>query len=125
MLLGTAVSLSASHPAHQHHNPSIRFAENRLIDSNRAASDVMLQGDRFRMLGRSAVCTLTDKPDDEYERGLIGHRRLETHASDFSQSFDLSDKTSMVPDLAEALEEPEAAPRRLTLTRGSRALSVW
>ena len=86
---------------------------NRLFFSNKTKNDVFLQGDLFRMLGRSVVCTLTQETHPNYESGRIDREWLEHRIDDFSQNFYVCGPPAMVEDIQEILKSLGADPEAL------------
>lgn len=86
---------------------------NRLFFSNKSKNDVFLQGDLFRMLGRSVVCTLTQETHPDYESGRIDREWLEHRVDDFSQNFYVCGPPAMVEDIQEILKSLGADPEAL------------
>ncbi|QEG00483.1 Benzoate 1,2-dioxygenase electron transfer component [Stieleria maiorica] len=78
---------------------------NRLFFSNKAREDVFLQGELFRMMGRAAVCTLTQEKHRDYEHGRIDKDWLQSRVDDYSQPFYVCGPPSMVDDLKSALKD--------------------
>jgi hypothetical protein len=76
---------------------------NRLFFSNKRREDVFLQGELFRMLGHSVVCTLTQERHRDYEYGRIDKQWLEHRVDDFDQPFYLCGPPAMVDDLKQTL----------------------
>ncbi len=77
---------------------------NRLFFSNRTADEVILQGELSRMLGRSAVFTLTGEEHRDYEHGRVDREWLESRVDDFDQPFYLCGPPKMVEQLTETLK---------------------
>ncbi|MEM8866243.1 MAG: flavodoxin reductase [Planctomycetota bacterium] len=82
-----------------------QLAGNRLFFSNSKKKDVFLQGELFRLLGPSVVCTLTDEKHTDYEAGIIDRDWLESRVDRFDQPFYLCGPPAMVEELSETLSE--------------------
>jgi hypothetical protein len=82
-----------------------KLSGNRLFYSCRRKADVMLQGELFRMLGRSVVCTLTHEQHVDYEHGRIDRAWLEARVDNFDQPFYLCGPPKMTDALKQTLQE--------------------
>ena len=78
---------------------------NRLFFSNTTREDVFLQADMVRMLGASAVLTLTQEKHDAFEHGRIDQHWLNSRVNDFDQPFYVCGPPAMVDDVKSALDE--------------------
>ena len=87
-----------------------KLSDNRLFFSNKRAGDVILQGELFRLLGRGAVCTLTQEEHSDYEHGRIDKVWLQSRVSDFSQPFYVCGPPAMVEELRAVLTDLGANP---------------
>lgn len=86
---------------------------NRLFFSNKTQQDVFLQGELSRMLGRSAVFTLTREEHHNYEHGRIDRKWLSRRIDDFQQPFYLCGPPQMVRDLKDTLLDLGASEESL------------
>jgi len=86
---------------------------NRLFFSNRTADDVFLLGEYFRMLGHSAVSTLTREKHHDHESGRIDRDWLEKRVDDFRQPFYVCGPPAMVKEVNETLTTLGADPDSL------------
>ncbi|MCC9602074.1 FAD-binding oxidoreductase [Stieleria sp. JC731] len=72
---------------------------NRVFFSNQCAEDIFLQGELFRMLGRSITCTLTEEQHRDYEFGEINTDWLRARVETFDQPFYICGPPHMVEDM--------------------------
>ena len=84
---------------------------NRLIFSNRAKRDIILEKELREMFsGDDLILTLTDDREEGYDYGMIDKEFLEENISDFSQNFYVCGPPAMVEDISKYLKELGADP---------------
>lgn len=78
---------------------------NKLIFSNRAVKDIILEKELREMLPpNDLILTLTEETKEGYEKGLVNKEFLQRHIKNFKQNFYLCGPPRMVQDLTFTLK---------------------
>lgn len=94
-----------------------KLAGNRLFFSNKTGKDVILESYFRTLLGDDFVSTLTHKPEEGHEFGMINKDFLKKHIRDFSEQFYICGPDKMVKAISETLEGLGARPEGITFEK--------
>lgn len=80
-----------------------KILENRLLFSNKTASDIIYEDELLKMLGTHAKFILTREPKNGYESARINEGFLKNYASDFKRHFYICGPDPMVNEMVSTL----------------------
>jgi hypothetical protein len=80
-----------------------KISDNRLLFSNKTASDIIYKDELLKMLGTHAKFILTREQKNGYETGYINERFLKNYVSDLKEHFYVCGPDPMVNEIVSTL----------------------